>query len=194
MKTINIVFIFLAGLCIGAGGLWLLTHYNMDLRYYLLERPAGNQPQSQVAEFVQSIIDGDLQKSIALWEIQDADTQSELASRRESVVADLAAIGIEPDYLILSIEWWTTCCEPTVTCDSRNAGGARIKVQFLDQHSQPLLYTFDVFAREQPYWGSAAGYPRREWVIRDVYLYDQESLFWTLTFKPQTQSVPSAIP
>jgi hypothetical protein len=188
MKVTGIVIIFLAGIGIGAGGLWLIVQNDIELRYYLLERPTGNQPHAQIGAFVQAIVRGERSTALELWEIEDTDTQSELVRRQKSVISDLVAAGISPDYMILSVEWWTTCCEPSVTCDSRNAGGARILVQFLDKKGEPILYTFDVFTREQPYWGSATGYPSRDWVIRDVYPYDQRPLFWPLKYITQTQS------
>jgi hypothetical protein len=188
MKVIGIVIVFLAGIGVGAGGLWLIVQNDTELHYYLLERPSGNQPHAQIAAFVQAIVRSDRSTALELWEIEDADRQSELMRRQDSVISDLLAAGKKPNYMIQGIEWWTTCCEPSVTCDSRNAGGARILVQFLDKKGEPILYTFDIFTREQPYWGSATGYPPRDRVIRDVYPYDQKPLFWPLIYKTQTQS------
>jgi hypothetical protein len=197
LKKIGFVFIFLAGIGIGASGWWLIVQNNIELRYYLLEQPTGNQPQAQVANFVQAIVRGDNSSALKLWEIHDdspSGIQSELGKRRGSVISNLIATGITPDYTILGVEWWTTCCEPSVTCDSRNAGGARIKVQFLDKNGSPILYTFDVFTREQPYWGGAEGYPPRDWAIRDVYPNDQEPLFWLLIYEPQIRYIQSSEP
>jgi len=188
MKKIGLVFVFLIGVCIGVGGLWLVINNNDHLRYYLLELPTRNQPQSQVDGFVQAIIRGDYAGAVTLWEIQDdssSNTQSELINRRERVISDLIAEGINPEYTIMDIEWWRTCCELSVIHDSRDAGGARIRVQFLDQVGNPLQYTFDVFAREQPYFGGAQSYPERDWVIRDVYPLDREPLFWLYIYQPQ---------
>ena len=194
MKVTGILLIFLAGIGIGAAGLWLIVQNDVELRYYLLERPTGNQPQAQIAAFVQAIVRGDRSTALESWEIEDTDTQSKLVRRQESVISDLVAAGISPDYMILRADWWTTCCEPSVTCDSRNAGGVRVMVQFLDKNGEPILYTFDVFTREQPYWGSAAGYPPRDWVIRDVYPYNQKPLFWPLIYMTQTQTTQFSEP
>ena len=46
-KKMGIVFIFLAGIAIGASGLWLIVQNTVELRYYWLEHPTGNQPQAQ---------------------------------------------------------------------------------------------------------------------------------------------------
>ena len=187
LKATGFAISFLAGIAIGIGGLWLIVQNNVELRYYLLERATGNQPQAQIAAFVQAVVREDRSKAAELWEVEQP--QSELAKRQERVIDDLLAAGIRPDYLILGVEWWTTCCEPSVTCDSRNAGAARMSVQFLDDSGLPLSYTFDVFAREQPYWGAATGYPPRDWVIRDVYPHGQEPLFWTRVYEPQIRYV-----
>jgi len=187
MKKLGLVFVFLVGVCIGVVGLWLVINNNDHIRYYLLELPTRNQPQSQVDGFVQAIIRGDHAGAIRLWEIKgdsSSNTSSELFTRRESVISDLIAEEINPEYTIMDIEWWRTCCELSVIHDSRDAGGARIKVQILDQVGKPLQYTFDVFAREQPYFGGAQGYPERDWVIRDVYPSDQEPLFWLYVYQP----------
>ena len=189
MRSKVVGFVFLAGIVIGAGGLWLAVQNNIELRYYLLERSTNNQPQAQVAAFIQAIVRGDRSAAVELWKIGDTYSQGEMVRRRERVIDDLLAAGIRPDYLILDIEWWTTCCEPSVTCNSRDAGGARLRVQFLDRKGLPILYTFDVFTREQPYWGGAAGYPPRDWVLRDVYPHGQEPLFWPLIYEPQIRRV-----
>jgi hypothetical protein len=197
LKKIGILFIFLAGIGIGASGLWLAIQNNNELRYFLLEQPTGNLPQAKIAAFVQSVVQGDQTAALKLWEVSDRSSpeqQNAMGIRRESVIFDLVSAKINPEYMILGIEWWTTCCEPNVTHDSRNAGGARIKVQFLDKNGLPILYTFDVFTREQPYWGDALGYPPRDWVIRDVYSDDKKPLFWRLIYESQIQSIQPSEP
>ena len=67
LKVIGIVFAFFAGIGIGAGGLWLAVQNNAELRYYLLERATGNQPQTQIAAFVQAIVRGDRSAALELW-------------------------------------------------------------------------------------------------------------------------------
>lgn len=111
--------------------------------------------------------------------------------RRETVIAGLLQANVAADYRINEVEWWHTCCEPGVTCDSRGAGGARITVQFM-QGDKPLAYIFDIFTREQPYFGAATGYPPRDWVIRDVYPRGNTPLFWNLVYKADIHQVQSA--
>ena len=187
LKVLGFAVAFLLGLGVGVGGLWLTMRSDTELRYFLLERSMSNQPQAQIAAFAQAIARSDRAAALTRWEIDDPSGQPALVRRRDKVIFDLIAAHVKPDYQVLGVEWWTTCCEPSVTCDSRNAGGARIQVQFLEPTGQPVLYTFDIFAREQPYWGSAAGYPARDWVIRDVYLHGQEPIFWTQVYESQVR-------
>ena len=191
------VFIFLAGVVLGVGGLWWAILNNTELRYYLLEQADVNLPQAQIASFVRSIVRGDKAAAAKLWEVYSGPSstkQTALMKRREAVITDLLSAGINPEYMVLDVEWWTTCCEPGVTNESRNAGGARIRIQFIDQQGSPISYMFDVFTREQPYWGGAMGYPPRTWVIRDVYPYDQDPMYWPLIYEPQIRSVQPAEP
>jgi hypothetical protein len=197
LKRIGFVLIFLAGIGIGASALWLEIQNNSELQYFLLEQPGGNSPQTKVATFAQSIVQGDQTAALKLWAIYDKLPPARFAAldkRREYVISDLLSAKIKPGYMILGVEWWTTCCEPGVTNDSRNAGGARIQVQFLDKMGAPIVYIFDIFTREQPYWGDAEGYLPRDWIIRDIYSQDKKPLFWTLVYEPQIQSIQSAAP
>ena len=187
LKKIGILFIFLAGIIIGSSGLWLVIQNNTELRYFLFEQATASLPQSKIAEFVQSIVQDDKTTALKLWEVYDdpsSEQQRALMKRRENVVSDLLSAKIAPEYMVLHIEWWSTCCEPGVINDSRSAGGARINVQFLDNNGNPISYIFDVFTRE-PYWGSAEGYQPRDWVIRDVYPYDQNPIYWLLVYEPK---------
>ena len=197
LKIIGVLAIFLAGIGMGASGLWLAFQNNDGLRYFLLEQPTGNSPQAKIANFVKSVVKGDKTESLNLWEISDTSSleqQNAMDKRREIVISDLVSAKINPDYMLLGIEWWTTCCEPNVTNDSRNAGGARINIQFLDTNGLPIHYTFDVFTRKQPYWGDAEGYPPRDWVIRDVYSNDKKPLFWPLIYTSKIQFIQTAEP
>jgi len=197
LKKISILFIFLAGIGIGASGLWLAIQNIDELRYFLLDHPTGNLPQEKVAAFVQSIVQGNKTAALKLWEIYDKslpEQKSTMEKRQQIVISGLLSAGINHEYMILGIEWWGTCCEPRVINDSRDAGGARIKVQFLDKNGSPIVYIFDVFTREQPYWGDAEGYPPRDWVIRDVYPDNKKPLFWTLIYDPQIQSIQPSEP
>lgn len=194
MKILKSILIFLFGFAAGTLALWMVAQNHIELRYYLLEHPTGNQPQVKVDAFIQAIAEDDRLAALGLWELQNSDAGGDLEKRREVIIDELIAADFYLEYKILRTEWWKTCCEPGVVCDSRSAGGARISVQFIDQEGQPFLYIFDVFARKQPYFGAAEGYPPRDWVIRDVYPSDQDPIFWKLVKVQYSQPVPEVNP
>lgn len=176
---IGIAVIALAGVGLGY---WLFGLADGTL---LRERIAGETPQAKMTAYVRAAMRGDEDAALELWELPhsaDYDQYEALSERREKVTGGLAADGARTNlqFTILHIEWWRTCCELAPVCDSRNAGGARVLVQFLDDEGLPSLYTFDVFVRDLPYFGDGAGNPFRHWVIRDVYPAGHAPLFWRL--------------
>lgn len=60
---------------------------------------------------------------------------------------------------------------------ARSAGGACMRVQLLVKEGLAMIYLFEVFVHDVPYWVAAAGYPFRDWAVRDVYREGQESLY-----------------
>ena len=191
-KMMGLVLIFLLGIGVGVGGVWLFLSY-ADTPFYLREKIARKTPQDQVDVYVQAIIQGNRSVAANSWYLDDLAPDSAkyvaLKGRRATVTDALLQHEIQSEYLILRREWWSTCCEPGVTCDFRSAGGARLYVQFLDSQGYPMPYFFDVFTQEQPYWGAAMGYPPRHWVIRDIYPSDQEPLYWPMIYEPHIRSV-----
>ncbi len=179
---IGIITIVLVGIGVGVFLLFAI------LPNAIREQLTGETPQAEITACLQAILRHDRAAALDLWEPQapDPEQYDALRQRREKVTDELLAIGMT-DFTVFEPEWWTTCCEPQVTCSSRNAGGARVPVQILDDKGKPLRYTFDVFAREQPYWGDAMGNPPRHWVIRDAYASGQEPLFWRFVYESHIQ-------
>ena len=169
-------------------GLWFFTS---PVRLTLQERITGNTPEARIKTYVNAVLRGDEEAALAVWELpswEPPNGQSvALAERRQAVTRELMAADLQDDFLLLRTEWWRTCCEPGVICDSRNAGGARVSVQFLNQQGLPVIYIFDVFHRYGSYWGAAAGYPTRHWALRDVYAQGQEPLFWRWIYEPEVR-------
>jgi len=165
---------------LGVAAILLATTLPVDWR----ERLTGETPQAEISAYLKAILRGDRQAALDLWEVQapDPDRLARLQRRREQVTDELLALGMS-EFTAFQPQWWTTCCEPQVTCVSSGAGGARIQVQILDSAGMPRIYVFDIFAREQPYWGEAMGSPPRDWVLRDVYALDQEPLFWRMVYE-----------
>jgi len=188
---LTVVSLAMASACL-VGGCLLFP----SLRLVLLERITGNTPEARVKTYVRAMLRGDAETAQEAWELPTWELPSgrsaALAERRESVTRELIAADLQDDFLILDTQWWRTCCEPGVICDSRNAGGARVSVQFLDQQGLPVTYIFDVFHRDGSYWGAAMGYPRRHWVLRDVYPREQEPLFWRMVYEPRVRHLDQA--
>jgi hypothetical protein len=157
---------------------WLFSSTDVT---WLCEQIMGETPEAKATAYVRAVARGDENAALNLWELpglQDQEQLQALAERREQVTSQLIAARIEAEVTILDTEWWTTCCEPVVTCDPHSAGGARMTVQSLDNTGSPIIYVLDIFVRDGPYWGAAAGYPFRHWALRDVYLEGEEPLYW----------------
>jgi len=165
---------------LGVGAVLLATTLPGEWR----ERLAGETPQAEIATYLKAILRGDRQAAIDQWEVarSEAGRTARLERRREQVTDELLGLGAI-EFTVFEPQWWTTCCEPQVTCASRSAGGARIQVQVLDGAGTPQIYVFDVFSREQPYWGDAMGSPPRDWVVRDVYAAGQEPFYWRAVYE-----------
>ncbi len=148
------------------------------------ERLAGETPQAEISAYMKAILRGDRRAAIDRWEVaaSEAERTARLEQRREQVTGELLGLGAS-EFTVFEPQWWTTCCEPHVTCSSRSAGGARVLVQVLDRDGMPQIYVFDVFSREQPYWGDAMGSPPRDWVVRDVFAVDQEPIYWRMVYE-----------
>ncbi len=162
-------------------GLWLLVTPDGKLQR---EQMAGETPPAKVEAYVAALAHGDEAAALNLWELpslRDQAQLSALAERRGQVTAALLASRRGAAFTIVRTEWWGTCCEPRVIGDARDAGGARMRVQFTNVRGMPPVYVFDVFVRDLPYWGAAMDYPLRQWVIRDVYPEGQAPLYWRLT-------------
>jgi hypothetical protein len=175
----------LLGIVIGFLGGQFLTQGNV-----FVERILGETPEARIAAYVRAVSSGDRTAALGAWQLPDSGDDArlnELARRREEETGRLMDMGIRDEYLILDRQWWSTCCEPNVSCEFRNAGGARMTVQLLDASGRPIAYVFDVFAREQPYWGDATGNPLRQWIIRDVYPEAEEPLYWPLVHEGQVR-------
>ncbi len=149
-----------------------------------VETLTGETPEAKIGAYVQAVLRGNEQGALATWELLNPDPMparaEQLSARREAVTRELVSAHFQRDYRILNIQWWGTCCEPRVINSPRDAGGARVTVQFLDDKGLPSLYVFDVFTRGGAYWADALGYPPRQWVLRDVYRFDDKPLYWTL--------------
>jgi len=165
-----------------------------SLRLTLVEQITGNNPEARIERYVHAVLRGDEEAALKIWELPSwkaQESRSEaLAERRAAITRELIRNGIQNEYLIRDTEWWRTCCEPSVICNGRAAGGARVTVQFIDGQGLPVSYIFDVFHRDGSYWGSAMRYPTRHWVLRDVYPSGDEPLYWRMVHQADVHHLP----
>ncbi len=125
--------------------LWLI---DLPQGKLLREYVSGETPQAKVQAYVQAIARGDEETALSLWalpSLPNPEQLNALTERRDHITEKLLAAKLDPKFTVLHVEWWRTCCEPGILSDSRDAGGARIRVQLRDNKDQPFIYIFDVF-------------------------------------------------
>ena len=144
----------------------------------LIEEIINEKPEAKITAYLKAVEKDDAIKALTIWELPDWTNEeiSLLENRRENLTKDLIKNKIK-DFGILKIEWWNTCCEPSIINDSNWANGARVYVQLINSYNTKSFYIFDVFVSKghrEPGIGNSI----RHWVIRDIYLENQEPLFW----------------
>ncbi len=132
-------------------------------------------PESRVQSYLEATARGDEEQALGIWQTCCAPIQS-LEARRLDLTRELTAAGAGQQVRIEFIEWWRTCCEPGIINDPRNAGRARIFVSTSDRAGAKHELIFEVLTRDGAYWGDAAGNPRHDWTLREVYRRGERSL------------------
>ncbi len=153
-----------------------------------IENILNETPEAKVNEYLNAISQGDKASALNLWKISenqnyDVKKLNDLKERKEKNTQELMNNKMGNNFTIENIELWRTCCIPGIINDYKEAGGARLKIKLISENKAELHYTFDVFTRETTYLGDAAGYPVRNWVIRDIYAEGDSPLFWTMKAK-----------
>ncbi len=174
---------------VGTLALWLPVPWTVaGLRATVQERLLGETPEARVNAYARAVLRGDEAAALGAWTLPEGELGEgrwqALRERRTDVTQALLGAGLERAYAIGHIEWWVTCCEPGITDQPRGAGGARVRVEFLDRDGLPQAYVFDVLHRDGPYWGAALGYPVRRWALYDVYPAGEAPLYWRFVHEP----------
>ena len=138
-------------------------------------------PQAKVVAYLEAIARGDEEAALAMW-IGQRQLGPDYEERRGAVTGELMALGGDLSYRILDVEWWSTCCEPHVIEDPREAGFARLKVAVGD-----AVYIFDVLA---PYYWWEGHYLAWGWRIVDVYHEGEAHLAWPYPLPTPTPGPP----
>lgn len=142
----------------------------------LLELALRQTPRALIARYLDAVSAGDRQSALALWS-PPATTNIALLARRQAVTDELLARGPHLEYRVLDVVWWRTCCEPAVIDRADEAGGAQVRIALTGRGWPEQVYRFDLLV-PGGYWGAAAGYPLREWVIVDLYPDGTSPLAW----------------
>ena len=148
-----------------------------------IEKAIGETPKAKIELYLQAVSKGDEKEALDFWEFPDWWDSSfvgfdQLKDRRKEITDELIKAKINPDFTITKIDWWSTCCVPSIINDSNWANGARVYVELTDFNNDKLNYIFDVFVlkgHREPGIGDSIRY----WTIRDIYPENKKSLFWT---------------
>ena len=149
-----------------------------------IEKAIGETPEVKIDLYLQAVSKGNEKTALNLWKFPDwwnltFTGFNQLKNRREETTDKLIKAKINSNFTITKIDWWSTCCVPSIIGDSNWANGARVYVQLTDFNNNKLNYVFDVFVSKghrEPGIGDSI----RHWTIRDVYPENEEPLFWTM--------------
>lgn len=156
----------------------ILVGFFADINYgitsLIIEKINNENPEAKAAAYIQAVSIGDKEKALKFWEISESyNLNSEYVDRiknqGEKITKELIEKKIKPDFTIKNVEWWKTCCEPSVTNNYRIAGRAKVYVQLEDFNNIKSDYIFDVIV-PGGYDGGLTGYSARHWIISDVYV------------------------
>lgn len=147
-----------------------------------IEKITNETPEAKINAYIQAVSKGDKETALKIWEYPTWNLESNdyilLKERREKATDELIKEKITSNFTITNIEWWSTCCMPSIISNSNGAGGARAKVELTDINNKKNIYIFDIFVRETHYGGATEEPKLRHWVIRDIYPLGEEPLFW----------------
>ncbi len=140
----------------------------------LIEKIINESPEAKISIYLQAVSKGDKGTALNVWQFSVSNPESAdqllLKERREKITDGFIKAKINPSFKIINIEWWTTCCTPSITENPKGAGRAVVKVE-LNIDNEKKVYVFDlyVYDKEGNYAGEAMGYPVRHWLIGDIY-------------------------
>ncbi len=155
----------------------ILIGFFADINYgitsLVIEKINNENPGAKVAAYMQAVLIGDKEKALKFWEIPESynlnlEYKNKIKDQGEKITKELIEKKIKPDFTIKNIEWWSTCCIPSITENSRIAGRAKVYVRFADSNNVESIYVFDVIV-PGGYDGGLTGYSARHWIISDVY-------------------------
>ena len=147
----------------------------------LIEKITNENPEAKVTAYIQAVSNGDKEKALDFWNISESyelnsEYQQRIKDRGERITKELIEKKIKSDFAITHIEWWSTCCIPSVIENSRVAGKAKVYVQLTYLNNIKSVFIFNVIV-PGGYTGVLAGHSVRHWVISDIYSKDEKPVF-----------------
>lgn len=179
MKNIKNIFIIFLLIFVIVVGFFIDSEHGTTA--FLVEKIKNETPEIKITAYIQAISNGDTEKALSFWEISKSyELNSEycdgIKNRGEQITKELIEKEINSDFTITHIEWWNTCCIPSIIENSRIAGKARVYAKLTDSNNIKSAYIFDVIV-PGGYEGELVGHSVRHWVLADVYLEKRESFF-----------------
>ena len=166
IKKILIMFLALAAIV----GFFIDSNYGITS--LLVEKIKNETPKTKITAYIQAVSNGDKEKALSFWEISESYELSpeycdKIKNRGEQITEELIGKKIKSELAITDIEWWSTCCVPSIIDNPRFAGKAKVYVQLTDSSNNRSAYIFDVIV-PRGYEGGLAGHSVRHWVLYDV--------------------------
>lgn len=165
----------------------------------LLEQKNNKTPEARIAEYLEAIQQNDKIKALEVWQLLEEDENRKtdpnyvlLEKRRIDLTEELIAKKIK-SFEIVDTEWRDVrfyyedsygkfdivIGNIIEGCYSYVAEGARVQVQLTDSDNDKFIYIFDIFVREvTPGTIKDSSFFWKHWTVRDVYLENEEPLFW----------------
>ncbi|NOQ68102.1 hypothetical protein GQ568_01520 [Patescibacteria group bacterium] len=174
IKKILIMFSMLAVIV----GFFIDSNYGISS--LIVEKIQNETPEAKITSYIQAVSNGDKEKALSFWEISESYGLSlkycdKIKNRGEQITKDLIKKKIKPEFVITNIEWWSTCCMPSIIDNPRFAGKAKVYVRLTDSNNIRYAYIFDVIV-PRGYEGGLSGHSVRHWVLYDVYPEKQKLL------------------
>lgn len=176
MKNIKKAFIVLLLMLAIIIGFFIDSEYGATTIF--IEKIKNETPEAKIASYIQAVSNGDTEKALSFWEISESyelnpEYCDGIKDRGEQITKELIKKEIKSDFTVTHIEWWNTCCIPSVTENSRIAGKAKVYVQLINFDNIKSAYIFNVIV-PGGYEGGLAERSVRHWVLADAYLENEE--------------------
>ena len=173
--------ILLAMFLVFAAVIGFFVDSNHGMSSLLIEKIKNENPEAKVVAYIQTVSSGDTEKALDFWNVSESYKLSpeycdKIKNRGERTTKELIEKRIKSDFTVTSIEWWSTCCVPSIIENSRFAGKAKVYIQLTDSNNIKSTYIFEVIV-PRGYSGGLAGHSVRHWVISDVYLESKKPVF-----------------